>query len=238
MTISEHTGMRIRMYRKHRHMTIEALAHDIDKSLSTVSKYESGQISIDIETLHRIAVCLDVSMNQLTDYREEVSDHHRVRHTGNYFERAEIFYMYQYFGYTGKVYECAIEISRVPGDDPDEDDTAILYYGIKSPDNYTDSEYLYNGHIYYYDSVAYMLFSNPYNRSDKVFVYAKSAFTNKQTTTGIVTAVSSTLRNPYSFKVLFSNRPLKIDDELIEELLISDKESLNDIRRNNALFIR
>ena len=61
-SIEVHVGSRIRMYRKNRHMTIDELASRINKSRATVSKYESGNISIDVSTLLDIAKALDLSL--------------------------------------------------------------------------------------------------------------------------------------------------------------------------------
>ncbi|MBQ6972851.1 MAG: helix-turn-helix domain-containing protein [Synergistaceae bacterium] len=46
--ISEETGRRIHDFRKRRSMTLQEMAGLIHKSKSTVSKYESGEIAIDI----------------------------------------------------------------------------------------------------------------------------------------------------------------------------------------------
>ena len=66
--ISMHVGKRIRFYRKKSGMTIEVFAQKIQKSKATVSKYENGEIAIDVETLFTIAQALQVSPDQLIDY--------------------------------------------------------------------------------------------------------------------------------------------------------------------------
>lgn len=62
MTITEHVGNRIRMYRKHRGLTLTELAEKLNYSSSTISKYENGLISIDIEILYKIADALEISI--------------------------------------------------------------------------------------------------------------------------------------------------------------------------------
>lgn len=56
--ISQEIGRRIRAFRKMRKLTLDELALIIYKSKSTISKYEKGEISIDIETLYDIADAL------------------------------------------------------------------------------------------------------------------------------------------------------------------------------------
>ncbi|HBD64518.1 MAG TPA: XRE family transcriptional regulator, partial [Clostridiales bacterium] len=65
----KYVGSQIKMFRKIKKLTIDDLAKMIGKSKSTVSKYESGEIAIDIATLYDIASALNTSMVILTDYQ-------------------------------------------------------------------------------------------------------------------------------------------------------------------------
>ena len=67
--VNQHIGSRIRNFRRMKKLTIQQLADLIHKSRATVSKYETGEITLDIETLYDISSALDVDFNQLTDYR-------------------------------------------------------------------------------------------------------------------------------------------------------------------------
>ena len=53
--ISTLVGQQIRECRKKRNMTLEDMAGLIGKSRSTISKYEKGEIPVDMETLYMIA---------------------------------------------------------------------------------------------------------------------------------------------------------------------------------------
>ena len=48
-------GKKIRSFRRMRKLTLAELAQLVCKSQSTISKYEKGEISVDIETLYEIA---------------------------------------------------------------------------------------------------------------------------------------------------------------------------------------
>ena len=65
---SAYVGTRIKHFRKAQNLTIEELARTINKSKSAVSKYENGQIAIDIETLKDIADALKISVSQIIYY--------------------------------------------------------------------------------------------------------------------------------------------------------------------------
>ena len=69
--INAYIGARIRNYRKMKKMTLQQLADSIHKSRATVSKYETGEITLDIQTLYEISRALEVSLSQLTDYHAE-----------------------------------------------------------------------------------------------------------------------------------------------------------------------
>lgn len=62
--IAQEIGAKIRYFRKKKGMTIQELADIILKGKSAVSKYENGQIIIDIVTLYDIAEVLGVHAEQ------------------------------------------------------------------------------------------------------------------------------------------------------------------------------
>lgn len=53
-------GRQIRTCRKQNKITLEELSRIIGKSKSTISKYEKGEIPVDVETLYLIAQALHV----------------------------------------------------------------------------------------------------------------------------------------------------------------------------------
>lgn len=58
MTLTEEIGAKIKYYRKKRGMKIVELAALLHKTGATVSKYESGQIAMDVVTLYEVAAAL------------------------------------------------------------------------------------------------------------------------------------------------------------------------------------
>lgn len=69
--ISKHIGQQIRMYRKVQGLTLQQLATLIYKKRATVSKYETDEIALDVETLYKISKVLHVNVNQLINYQPE-----------------------------------------------------------------------------------------------------------------------------------------------------------------------
>lgn len=63
--VSMEIGKRIRSFRKIRNMTLSELSAIVCKSKSTLSKYEKGEIAVDIETLYDLADALRTHVEQL-----------------------------------------------------------------------------------------------------------------------------------------------------------------------------
>ena len=69
-----YVGAQIRRYRKNRQMTLQQLADRIHKSRASVSKYETGEVSLDIVTLTEIARVLEVQPGQLVDFFKQFAN--------------------------------------------------------------------------------------------------------------------------------------------------------------------
>jgi transcriptional regulator with XRE-family HTH domain len=63
--INKEIGKKINTFRKMKRLTLEDLSAIICKSKSTISKYEKGEIAIDIETLYEISSALQIHVEQL-----------------------------------------------------------------------------------------------------------------------------------------------------------------------------
>ena len=69
-------GSILRKVRKLRGLTIQQLADKIQKSKSTLSKYERGEISIDILTIKEISRVLNISIDELLPGTADNSSQH------------------------------------------------------------------------------------------------------------------------------------------------------------------
>lgn len=69
----------------------------INKSKATLSKYENGTITIDIETLYDIAQALNIDLKCFIDYQPPVFHQEQVL-TGNFYFNTPQAYMYYFDG--------------------------------------------------------------------------------------------------------------------------------------------
>ena len=136
--VTENTGKAIRTFRKKNKLTVQELADRICKSKATVSKYESGKISLDLDTLFDIAQVLQVRLEQLLYMPPENVPTETVT-VPNFFKNLNHMYIYMYDGRNNHLNRTIINVF------PENQHIfpAIMYMNIK---NY--NEYLYRK-IYY-----------------------------------------------------------------------------------------
>lgn len=232
MTIQEHVGQRIRMYRKKRNLSMEQLAYMIDKTTSTISKYEKGQISIDIASLNAIAHALEVSIEQLVDYKS--GDIRTSATAKGFFSMYDTYYMYQYFTPMKRIIKNMIQII------PDEFAGASrvnLYYDIHDYNDTSTANFIYKGDITYSDSFVTIKVQNLLDIKDDVFFYVKSPQWIRNSTTGFMLSYSQTLGMPSLAKVVFSSTPLDDNETLRKALDINAKDIRDMMKKTNYVLL-
>ncbi len=243
--ICQYAGGQIRYFRKLRGYTLSEFASMINKSISTLSKYESGAISVDLLTLSEIAVSLKVTVEQLLppshmDVTGLDNNFELSLDSKHFFAHQNLYYMYFLFSPKRNdpnkgIITSVIEIKRnekVP-------DEVYLYSECSEPEtNYKCCKFVYHGTVFYYDFVVYFLFENVYHMGCRDYICAKVPFTRSSTTTGLYAGVSETLRNPAATKVIISKTPMSITDDMVNELTLNDKDIIYDFKNRNSLIIR
>ena len=168
---SKQTGERIRMYRKMKSMTLQQLADRIHKSRASVSKYENGEIAMDIETLGEIARVLQVSPGQLLDVQEEqkLLQTPPSAYSGmSPFFCARRLYFYFYDGRYQRLKNGLIDI-REEEDAPGNYHAAL---SIRSSNSYgQSSDIYYTGRVVYSDMLIRFSFVNQYNSLEEDLLY-------------------------------------------------------------------
>ena len=235
VSISMLTGQKIKHYRKEKKMTIEDLSAAINKSISTVSKYESGVIALDIETLLDIAIALDVDICRLVDYPTKPPV---TTLPGNPFGTTTL-YLYQYDGRIKKIVRSLIHLIS---DELNDKINAIFYLNVPSFDEYNKCQYYYKGTVYSYDTVIHFTLSNPYNPSGRVAITTVNPYWLNHLDSktipfwGVLLGLSFNPFGPFASKVLLSKTPKPEDEELKIQLQFS-KEDFRKIKHYNLLIL-
>lgn len=222
--ISKHVGKQIRMYRKVQGVTLQQLADKIHKSRATMSKYENGEITIDIETLYDISDALHVHMNQLMDYQAETAvslpPSPDSGHKSPFFE-ANRLYFYFYDGRYKRLKDGIIDI--YPSKEHPGDYNASLSINTVTPHGRSSAVY-YVGKVVYSDMLIRFSFVNQYNTLEEDLLYIFNPLEIRDFTEGLLCGISSADLMPCAFKCLVTLTPQEPNEALQQQLLITKKE--------------
>lgn len=223
-SISKHVGERIRQARKTRGMTLQQLADSIHKSRASMSKYENGEITLDIQTLHEISSVLQVPLASLTDDKPEEDNAPRLiadAEGQSPFFQADRLYFYFYDGRYKRLKNGVINIHKDERRSGDYE--ASLSISAVTPTG-RSSEIYYTGKVVYSDMLIRFSFVNQYNTLEEDLLYIFNPLERRDVTEGLLCGISSADLMPCAFKCLVTLLPQEASDEFISQLLITKKE--------------
>lgn len=225
--ILRHVGSRIRAYRKSSGIKMEELAQKVHKSKGSISKYESGSVSMDLLTLTDIAGALRLEMWQLLDYPAELDVS-----PGQYpFGQASTLYMYHMNGKT--IYQSLIQLN------PSEDANrmrATLFYKAPRLDRLDDSSCIYHGQMTCHSTTLSFTLTNYHNKAENALLNFFIPMRKIAFLVGMFSGMGSNTIIPSAQKTLLTNGTLAMDESLAAKLKL-DPESFKEMKRTNSLFI-
>ncbi len=211
-------GKRIRSFRKSKKLSISELASIISKSKATVSKYERGEIIVDIVTLYDIAKALDIQVDLLLYHPPKSLEHHGDLSNPVFFRNTSKLYSYIYDGRINKLLRCVFElVSKADG----TNSKVMLYMNIDSYENYQSCENTYIGQIEHFDVISNIILKNQETPVEQITISVMSSFLDSPTKWGLMFGISTRPVMPIAAKMLISKKPLKEDVDLYNQLLIS-----------------
>ncbi len=230
--IKQEVGKNIRTYRKMRQLTLEQLAQLIFKSKSAISKYEKGEIALDIETLYDIAKALDVSVDKLLYYPQSETARTQ-KDMPAFFKNVGRFYGYFYDGRANILIRCLfIVIDEIA----DNTFKLMMYMNINEFDSYQNCENTYTGHMEHYDAITNIFLTNQDSPMEKASVQILAAFLDAPVKWGLFNGFSSRPMMPVASKMLLSKEKLVEDEQLISQLKIS-KEDIRLLKLYNMFSV-
>lgn len=224
--LNEYIGARIRGCRRLRGMTLQQLADAIHKSRATVSKYENGDITLDVVTLYEISEALDVGLSQLVDYhpqrevpeRPPAPDHGRE----SPFFQAERLYFYFYDGRYDRLKTGVIDIHKsIVHEDGSYE--ASMFLRATTPSG-RSSEVHYTGNVLYSDMLIRFNFLNQYNKLEQDLLYIFNPLELRDFTEGLLCGISSADLMPCAFRCLVALSPNEDYQQLRDQLMIKPEE--------------
>ena len=230
---SEHVGEKIRFYRKQRKLSQEQLADRIHKSKSTLSKYENGQIPIDVDSLYDIARVLDIELFQFVDV--DIHEAQTVAPiSGLPFGGKDHLYIYYYDGRTKRVVKTLLELKHKQA----QQNHIPCYCYMDAPgfDEHVQCKYFYTGVMTHYELVSYVTLNNQSNPMEQIGFCILNPFHNNRDSWGFMFGISYNPITPFSLKFLISTNQIP-NSKLQPEDLVLTKSELKMIKNLNMMLL-
>lgn len=232
MDISQETGNYIRYYRKQKQITLDQLAERICKSKSCLSKYENGQIAVDLPTLYDIAEALDVRVTQLL-YLPEKKTNACMGTVPAFFAGLDHFYVYYYDGRSNSILGSVVDILE----EAERGNFHVhMYMNVKDYEHYQLCENVYDGMMTHFDTLSLLVMQNQDMEMDHYQIGVPSPYMNAPVKWGLAFGISSRPLMPTSTKVLLAKTIQKKTPELEKNLRLS-KEDIRLMKMYNMLTI-
>ncbi|KGK86464.1 helix-turn-helix transcriptional regulator [Clostridium sp. HMP27] len=231
--ISTQVGKQIRAFRKMRKLTLDELSNMLHKSKSTISKYEKGEISIDIQTLYEIADALQIHVEQLLYLRPKRTVISPQNNSPAFFSGASQFYSYLYDGRSNNIIRCVFDVLS---ETENNQYKIMMYMNYKDFENYQNCENTYWGYIEHYDALTRISLVNKDTPMEKASVQILASYLDSGTKWGLFNGFSSRPMMPIAVKMLFSKTRLKEDSALIHQLKVS-KDDIRLLKLYNMLSV-
>lgn len=219
--ICREIGKKIRVFRKKQNLSLEDVASAVYKSKSTLSKYEKGEISIDIETLYELADALHIHVEQLLYCRPERAAIGSPSEQPAFFDGISQFFSYIYDGRSRQLIRCVFDVLSQT---EEHQYKTMMYMNFKNYEHYQICENTYYGYIEHYDAVTNIALTNQNMPMEKASVQILASYLDSSKKWGLFNGFSSRPMMPIATKILLSKERLKEDDSLIQELKISRED--------------
>ena len=229
-------GSILRNVRKIRGYTIQQFADKIQKSKSTLSKYERGEIAIDILTISEISQALKISIDELLPKSSIISSQTHQASLANvpsFFKNNACFYSYYYDGRNKSIICSNLLVKKI---NKDNSFNVHMYMNIKDINYPQVCENTYLGLMTHYDIVTRIDLINRDTSIEKSSIAILSPFSENDIRWGLWTGISTRPVMPASIKMLFTKAPQKIDADLKRKLMIT-QEDYKQIKHYNMFTV-
>ena len=228
-----HVGQRIKKYRKSRGYTIEQFSAMIGKSKATVSKYENGTITIDIDTLYDVSQKLDIDLKCFLDYQPPDLHAEPVLPKNFYFNQP-CAYMYYFDGRIRQIVRSLLSFSpSTAGESVD----VMLYMGLEDFAKPDRCQHLFTGEMKAFDTITHMVLNNQINDAEKMYICMLNPMQTRTPAVGLLSGIgSSPFFAPIALKTLISKEPLEENDRLLNSIKL-DKDDYHLLKYYNMMVV-
>lgn len=212
---------------------MQELGDRIYKSKSTISKYESGQIQIDIDSLYRIADALDIRVEKLLYIDDKTIIDDKNKKIPKFFKNLTRFYTYAFDGRNNSIIKSKCVITSKENNSRYK---IIMYMNYIDEENYQACENTYMGYIEHFDAKTNILLTNRDTPMELGFIQIPASFLDSDIKWSLWAGFSTRPMMPVANKMLISKKPLKLDKKL-ECKLKTDKDDIKNLRHYNMFIV-
>lgn len=219
-------GSRIRFLRKAKGLTLDSFAALVHKSKSIISKYERGDVTIDIVALQEIADALGVSPSSLlanTHLATPIFSHGVNPSDAN----AEEYYIYSIMSRGKATLQKSFLVLG--------DEYATCYMNIKSEKEIGRYEYLFTGQVRRSDSFTRILLTNVVNRDDIFIAEIPPVIGSHNCSIAFASCYSIGGYYPIAGSLLLSKTPIT-DTEWVVQTLSFTRQDLKAFQYHAAYY--
>lgn len=231
--ISREIGSRIRTFRKSRHMTLEELAAILCKNKSTLSKYETGEIILDIETIYEISRALGIHVEQLLYCTPDRVAIQEAGARSAFFSGLTQFYAYYYDGRVNRIIPAVFDVLLLSEDHRYK---IMAYFHFEDFASYQNCETSYWGYMEHYDALTNISLTNQSSPMEKCNCQILETYVNTDTRWGLFATLSCRPMMPVAIKMLFSKKRLPMDESLMRRLKVT-KEDVRLMKHYNMMTV-
>lgn len=231
--VNAEVGRRVRYFRKRRGLTLSEVAERICKSQSAVSKYERGEMAIDVATLYDLAAVLGVNVELLLYQPDRPAPMPASSGIPAFFDGCSRFYAYVFDGRDGQIIRCVFEVFEETGS---HEYRVMMYMNFADYASYQECETSYRGVIHHHDALTNILLVNRENPIEQASAQILASYLDADTKWGLFNGLSSRPLMPIATKMLFSKTRLPETPELADKLKIS-KNDLRMLKLYNMLVV-
>jgi transcriptional regulator with XRE-family HTH domain len=231
--INVEIGKKIHSFRKKKNMTLEALSRIVYKGKSTLSKYEKGEIAIDVATLYDLADALGIHVEQLLYCRPDRVNINPRSNNPVFFQGISQFYSYLFDGRANRLIRCVFDVLS---ESEENQYKIMMYMNFADYDAYQNCETTYWGYMEHYDAITNIMLTNQDSPMEKASAHILASYLDSDTKWGLFKGISSRPIMPIAIKMLFSTHRLTEDPELYRQLKVS-KEDIRLLKLYNMLSV-
>lgn len=230
MDVNKIIGENIKKYRSAYNMTLKDLSKKLHKSISTVSKYEKGEISLDMTTFLETAKVFQVSPSALLCGTSEQAGEHPEHK-----EEAERLYMYTYSSPEKEIIQSLIE--QYPPVSPGGPFRVHLFNDIQDCGNPGRCNGFYTGTYAENGFLGTYLLHNQLSSSEQVMISCVKNLVNSNQQLGLISGLSNYTMLPVVFKTVLSRIEIT-DRKHLMDLLLFSKEDFRTLKQTHCLTIQ